>query len=217
MAWRDEPLYCHSVRVAGCLKRIVRALKLGLEDEAQAAGLLHDIGKADSGAQESLRGGRGVEGHEIISAVVANEVLKTLGLYSQKRFIIVVAIMRHHQAMRHIDEAIRGISGWFRGSLEDCGLKAIREIVNELSYESVAMGQINISWPKNKDDLRNRTIELQEEFKNHYVEPGLYLKARALSGALMMTDTYIASLSRGGKPSSYGKEVNLFLRKLCDP
>lgn len=103
------------------------------------------------------------------------------------------------------------------GSLEDYGLKIILEIVNELSYESVAMGQINISWPKNKDDLRNRTIELQEEFKNHYVEPGLYLKARALSGALMMTDTYIASLSRGGKPSSYGKEVNLFLRKLCDP
>ncbi|MEM3929993.1 MAG: hypothetical protein QXX48_06940, partial [Candidatus Korarchaeum sp.] len=34
------------------------------------------------------------------------------------------------------------------GSLEDYDLRIILEIVNELSYASVAMGQMSISWPK---------------------------------------------------------------------
>ncbi|MEM2824125.1 MAG: HD domain-containing protein, partial [Thermofilaceae archaeon] len=74
-----EPLRDHLLKVAQAAQLLSEELKLNLELEAYLSGMLHDVGKADAGAQRRIAEGcetereLGSPGHEILSAVIAFE------------------------------------------------------------------------------------------------------------------------------------------------
>ncbi|MEM1908903.1 MAG: hypothetical protein QXT79_05985, partial [Thermofilaceae archaeon] len=179
----------------------------------------HDVGKADAGAQkriaEGCKTGRelGSPGHEILSAVIAFEVLRGCGLQPEASFEVVGAVLRHHQAMRTIDEALSDVRKWFRGKVAD--LAELEAVLND-GLSALGLGSARFTWPTSIEDLEERLKSMQEVFEKLYSQPARVLHARLLSGLVMVADTYVAGLSaaKRDEKSLYKREVERFVESL---
>jgi len=214
-----EPLRDHLLKVAQAAQLLSEELKLNLELEAYLSGMLHDVGKADAGAQRRIAEGcetereLGSPGHEILSAVIAFEVLTGCGLQPEATFEVVGAILRHHQAMRTVDEALNTVRKWFRGRIAD---PTELEAVLNGGLSAVGLSGARFAWPTSIEDLEKRLAEMQGEFERFYGQPARVLRARLLSGLVMVADTYVAGLSAAEKDekSLYKREVERFVESL---
>ncbi|MEM4680075.1 MAG: CRISPR-associated endonuclease Cas3'' [Thermofilaceae archaeon] len=214
-----EPLRDHLLNVAQTAKLLSEKLKLNLELEAYLSGLLHDVGKADAGAQRRIAEGcetereLGSPGHEILSAVIAFEVLRGCGLQPEAIFEVIGAILRHHQAMRTVDEALDTVRKWFGGRVAE---PAELEAVLNDGLSAVGLGGARFTWPTSIKILEERLAGMQREFEKFYGQPTRVLRARLLSGLVMVADTYVAGLSaaKRDKKSLYKREVERFVESL---
>lgn len=213
-----EPLADHLLNVAQVASMLASRLRLGVRREAFLAGLFHDIGKADKGAQARIRDCHGSPGHEIISAVVSFELLRTIKLPLEQSFVITLAVLRHHYAMRDPNEALNEVRGWFVGEIEDP-----RELTDTLAYGLRLLyfeETPKFEWPRNYRKLEHRVREMQAAFEKFYSSVGLSLQARLLAGVLMIADTFVAGgvaseHERERKEKSlYKREVERFVRAL---
>jgi len=217
LAWCDEELSDHLRRVAHLAKRVAATLRLGQEDEEDAhlSGLLHDIGKADAGAQERLNKCIGAPGHELLSALMANRLLQQK-LSRERRFKVAIAVLRHHQAMRSAEESLKDVRGWFRGAVRN------PEELHEMLFEhfpDLELKDIESIWPSDLRKLESLVKDMQEEFKDLYANMTHTLRARLLSGVLMVADTYVAKTGRKGREgemSRFGMEVTTFIESFLD-
>lgn len=205
LAWCGEELSDHLREVACLAERMAVILRLDDQDQEDVflAGLLHDVGKADKGAQQRVSKCEGSPGHELLSALVSNNLLSEV-LPPERRFKIVLAIWRHHQAMRSLDGSLEDIKGWFKGELQD--REELRKILSER-----CLGIKDIWWPRSRKEIESSLRQMQGEFKDLYTMEGLVLKARLLSGILMIADTYVAKVRRKGEISEFGREVITFI------
>ena len=211
LARPNEPLSDHLLRVAELAKRLADDLRLELGEQARIAGLLHDLGKGDAGAQERYAGGSGAPGHEIVSFVVAHGVLEELGLPKEDVAVILLAILRHHQAMATPKERLNELNRrkWFRGKAD---LSALSSIL------SSALGrQVSIkNWPRNREELRRTAEQIWQEYcHDARGDLRMQLKARLLTGVLIAVDYHIASASEGsGRRSRFSVELERFFESL---
>jgi CRISPR-associated endonuclease Cas3-HD len=212
LAWHNESLRNHLLNVAENSKKLASVLKLNMEKQAFLAGFLHDIGKADDGAQNRLRRFVGVGGHEILSYVVAYNLLKEI-IDAENRFIVLMAILRHHQAMADFNERFEQMMQWFSGRVS--ALKELELIISEgfirLNYK-LSTGQL--LWPK-KENIKNMLHDAQRDIHSFVKDDEMMLKvslrARILAAVVMMADTYVAS-KRGNKGGRYREEVIHFFK-----
>lgn len=214
LAWQGEELRAHLLGVAEVAGLLAERLKLGLEREARIAGLLHDLGKADAGAQERIAVAKGAPGHEILSAVVGRELLQSLGLPHESQYAVTVAILRHHYAMRDLGEALKELASWFKGDVADA-----EELASTLAEGFKAVGlntTLTIAWPRSPEELEHRLRSMQSAFEKLYSRAAPSLQARLLAGLLTVADTYVASKARAdpGAKSLYKAEVNQFLSNI---
>jgi CRISPR-associated endonuclease Cas3-HD len=211
LARSGEPLSDHLLRVAELAERLADDLRLGLGEQARIAGLLHDLGKGDSGAQEKYARGLGAPGHEIVSFAVAHGVLERLGLPKEDVTAILLAILRHHQAMATLDERLYELdrSKWFKGK---ANLSALSSIV------SSALGrQVSIeSWPRNREELLRTAMQVwQKCCHDARGDIRIQLRAKLLTGVLIVADYHVASASGGlGRRSRFSAELERFFESL---
>jgi len=211
LARAGEPLSDHLLRVAELAERLADDLRLGLGEQAYIAGLLHDLGKGDAGAQERYAGGLGAPGHEIVSFAVAYGILEKLGLPKGDIAVILLAILRHHQAMATLDERLSELDRgkWFKGKAD---LSALSSIV------SSALGrQVSIeSWPRNREELRRTAGQIwQKCCHDARGDLRIQLRARLLTGVLIAADYHVASASRdSGERSRFSVELERFFKSL---
>ncbi|RSN72536.1 MAG: CRISPR-associated endonuclease Cas3'' [Thermoproteota archaeon] len=211
LAWCNEPLRDHLLGVAENSRKLASALKLNMEKQAFLAGLLHDIGKADDGAQNRLKGCIGAGGHEIVSYIVAYNLLKEL-ISPEDRYIILIAILRHHQAMARLSERLEQAKQWFSGHVPAQELESIiNEGFAQLGYKLPA-GQL--LWPK-KGYLEVMIHEVQKDIHSFIEDSDILLRAslraRMLSAIVMASDTYVAMI-RGGETGLYGEEIKYLFK-----
>jgi CRISPR-associated endonuclease Cas3-HD len=211
LARPGESLLNHLLGVAELAERLADDLRLELGEQARIAGLLHDLGKGDSGAQEKYARGLGAPGHEIVSFAVAHGVLEKLGLPKEDVAAILLAILRHHQAMATLDERLNELNRekWFKGRAD---LSALSSIV------SSALGrQVSIeSWPRNLEELRRTAGQIwQKCCHDARGDLRIQLRARLLTGVLIAADYHVASASRGsGERSRFSAELERFFESL---
>jgi len=212
LARRGEPLSSHLLRVAELAERLAEDLRLGLGRQARIAGMLHDLGKGDAGAQERYARGLGAPGHEVVSFAVAYGILEKLSLPKEEdAAVILLAVLRHHQAMATPSERLNELAErrWFKGK---ASLSALSSIV------SSALGcQFSIeSWPRSFEELQ-RTVEQVWQKCCHSVrsDPGAQLKARLLTGVLIAADYHVASGSEGPSGKTlFSTELEHFFKSL---
>jgi CRISPR-associated endonuclease Cas3-HD len=211
LARSGEPLSYHLRRVAELAERLADDLRLGLARQAYIAGLLHDLGKGDAGAQERYARGLGAPGHEIVSFAVAHGVLEKLRLPKEDVAAILLAILRHHQAMATPSERLNELdrSRWFKGKAD---LSALSSIV------SSALGcQVSIeSWPRNREELRRTAGQIWQKCCHDARENlGIQLRARLLTGVLIVADYRVASESGVSEEQSrFSAELKRFSESL---
>jgi len=191
LARSREELRDHLLKVGELSARLAEDLRLGFGELARIAGLLHDLGKGDAGAQERYASGRGAAGHEIVSFAVAREVLEALGLPKDDASLVLLAILKHHQAMtspaERLDQLVK--YGWFKGRAD---LEALSSII------SLGLGQpIRITkWPRNTSELEQLVAITWEKYcRCLYADLGAQLRARLLTGILIAADYHVASKS----------------------
>jgi len=212
LARKCEPLRNHLLGVARCAASLTSALRLELQREAALAGLLHDVGKADEGAQERITRDKGAPGHEVLSALIADRLLKRLKLSTAERFIIVIAILRHHQAIRTLENSLSRLV-WLRGLTQVNELAEILAIGLREAGLSVRMEEVASvlgSWPSRRE-LRGAIKGMWSGLRERYGDPRTCLRARMLTGVLMVADTYVAGSRTKAPRSRYRKEVREFV------
>jgi CRISPR-associated endonuclease Cas3-HD len=211
LARSGEPLSDHLLRVAELAERLADDLRLGLGEQARIAGSLHDLGKGDAGAQERYARGLGAPGHEIVSFAVAHGILERLGLPKEDVTAILLAILRHHQAMATLDERLYELdrSKWFKGK---ANLSALSSIV------SSALGrQVSIeSWSRNREELRRTAMQVwQKCCHDARGDLRVQLRAKLLTGVVIAADYHVASVSGGsGRWSRFSVELERFFESL---
>ena len=211
LARSGEPLSDHLLRVAELAERLADDLGLGLGEQARIAGSLHDLGKGDAGAQERYARGLGAPGHEVVSFAVAHGVLERLGLPKEDVTAILLAILRHHQAMATLDERLYELdrSKWFKGK---ANLSALSSIV------SSALGrQVSIeSWPRNREELLRTAMQVwQKCCHDARGDIRIQLRAKLLTGVVIAADYHVASASGGlGRRSRFSAELERFFESL---
>jgi CRISPR-associated endonuclease Cas3-HD len=211
LARAGEPLSDHLLGVAELAERLADDLRLGLGGQARIAGALHDLGKGDAGAQERYARGLGAPGHEIVSFAVAYGILEKLGLPKGDIAVILLAILRHHQAMATLDERLYELDRgkWFKGRAD---LSALSSIV------SSALGrQVSIeSWPRNREELRRTAMQVwQKCCHDARGDLRVQLRAKLLTGVLIAADYRVASASGGsGRRSRFSAELERFFESL---
>jgi CRISPR-associated endonuclease Cas3-HD len=211
LARPGEPLSDHLLRVAELAERLANDLRLGLGRQAYIAGSLHDLGKGDAGAQERYARGLGAPGHEIVSFAVAHGILERLCLPKEDVAAILLAILRHHQAMATLDERLYELDRrkWFKGRAD---LSALSSIV------SSALGrQVSIeSWPRNLEELRRTAGQIwQKCCHDARGDLQIQLRARLLTGVLIVADYRVASASgSSGERSRFSAELERFFESL---
>ena len=224
LARPGELLSKHLLRVAELAERLADDLRLGLGEQARIAGALHDLGKGDAGAQEryashvkalpsswTRKRRTGAPGHEIVSFAVAYGILEKLGLPKGDIAVILLAILRHHQAMATLDERLSELDRrkWFKGKAD---LSALSSIV------SSALGrQVSIeSWPRNREELRKTAMQVwQRCCHDARGDLRVQLRAKLLTGVVIAADYHVASASGGsGRRSRFSVELERFFESL---
>ena len=202
LARQGEGLEEHSVQVAEICKSLARGLGIREEREAYLAGLLHDLGKAVPEAQERIRGGRGTPGHELISALVARQVLEALNFERGER--VILPILRHHQAIEKLEDRLRRLGEWYRGGQ-----------LPKLQFLDSALGvkvSDNLEVPP-REKLHEQIRALSRRYIGTQFKD--WVRARVLTGILMAADTYVAS-KKDEKPSGYRKAVRKLVETYSD-
>ncbi|RLF07335.1 MAG: CRISPR-associated endonuclease Cas3'' [Thermoprotei archaeon] len=233
----NEGLREHSLDVARYCSKLVEALRLERKHEesvfkirlrecAYLAGLFHDTGKALPSAQKRIARHQGTPGHEVLSAIIAGRLLPLIGLSEQEIGLIVVSIVRHHQAIASLRERLNKLTQWVgegRGTprhshqtVSSDWEKALAIIIceglHELNVKELNEAEIAdvLRSLLSKQELSKR--RLRELLRRHYAyyddlisQPQnrtLWFTARCLSGLLMLVDSYIASIHRSNKRHS---------------
>jgi len=197
-AWDDgrcrELLLDHLSNVASCSEILAECLGLNTTT-AYLAGVLHDIGKAYCDYQDK----RSFGGHEVLSAVVAEILLKEQ-VSDEERFNIFYSILSHHQAHRSIFREM---------NLDHRGLQCILEFHRRSHLD--LLGRHNIVIP---DDLEGRlksqvggrglvgiAMDWLRDYVNRMPEEDYrrrIVKAKVYAGILMICDKVVAGNARCG-------------------
>jgi len=133
--------------------------------------------------------------HEIVSFVVAREVLEALGLPKGDASLVLLAMLGHHQAMaspaERLDQLVK--HGWFRGRAD---LEALSSIISQGLGQPVRITK----WPRNTSELDQLVAATWGEYcRRIYADLGAQLRARLLAGVLIAADYRVAS--KGEDPS----------------
>ena len=217
ISWKGEELLDHSLEVARVARALVESLKLWHGDCIALAGVLHDVGKADEGAQERLEAEKGVAGHEAVSFAVSYRVLEAVGIRGEERFLVLVPILRHHQAMNPVGERLVYARDWYRGraNLEELADVIARGLASiGLSADRGDILEALRSWPRSVGELETTVRRVQEELSDYYADAKLSLRARVLAGALMAADTYAARRRPRRRETLYSREVKRFIESI---
>lgn len=206
-----EELRDHLLRVSELSARLDEDLRLGFSELARIAGLLHDLGKGDAGAQERYASGKGAPGHEVVSFVVAREVLEALGLPKDDASLVLLAILGHHQAMaspaERLDQLVK--YGWFKGRAD---LEALSSII------SLGLGRpVRVAkWPRDTSELERLVAITWKEYCHRlYADLCAQLRARLLTGVLIAADYHVASESGDpDKRTRLSSELKSFFESL---
>jgi len=225
----DEPLEGHLKEVGGLSKHLIRKLRLGLSGEAWLAGLLHDLGKALSPYQPLLREKGKAPGHEICSALIISMLPDDVFISctfkpAELRAMTTYVALMHHQAIAPVYERISMALNFIRNRLRrwtrDADVKYMDTLLRhflkvdglrETLKRAVELIEEAVSMPK----LLNEHISNAMKPLSNTI---LLYKARMLTGAVMMADTYVAMTRRGGKPLGiYKAEITRLFKGIDAP